>query len=256
MTLAERLRAADIDVVLAAIAELAARSAATPAELEALASCLGHARKEVQRRAAEAFVAGAGAGAADRLSALLRAPAARARWGAAWALGLLGVPPAASLPVLLETFGGEDGDLRWAAATLVCRMAPADVLDALCGLAQDGSGLQRKMALYCLRDIGVAAPGVEDTIVAQFSHADAGVRLAAMSALARLGAVPEVTADRLSRLVGDAAAGVRRAAAATLGRLGITTPAVDAALRAARDGSDATLARVARDARARLNLRD
>src|SRR5439155_327659 len=118
MTRAERLRAPDPEICRAAIAELVERGRATPEELAALADCLGAGRKVVERPAAEAFAALAARGAPveDVLLAALASPLPRRRWGAAFALSLVGNPPAATLPVLLETLGDDDGDLRWAAA--------------------------------------------------------------------------------------------------------------------------------------------
>src|SRR5439155_1478387 len=111
MTLADRLRAPDTEVCRAAIAELAERGRGTPEELAALADCLGAGRKAVERPAAEAFAALAARGVAvdEILRAALASPFARRRWGAAFALSLAGDPPAATLPVLLETLGAGDG---------------------------------------------------------------------------------------------------------------------------------------------------
>src|SRR5436853_540472 len=83
----------------AQIAELGGNAGA--AELEALAECLGHDRKLVQRRAAEAFAEldRRGTPVHAVLTASLGSAAARRRWGAAYALSLLGPPPPETLPV-------------------------------------------------------------------------------------------------------------------------------------------------------------
>src|SRR5437870_453881 len=153
--LVARLRSASADDRVAAIAELG-RGDTGAAELEALAQCLGHDRKLVQRRAAEAFAALDRRGTPVRavLAAALRSTAARQRWGAAYALSLLGAPPRETLPVLLETLGEDDGDMRWAAARIVVRMRDEpELVGMLAELAVRGRGSQRKMALYCLRDL-------------------------------------------------------------------------------------------------------
>src|SRR5260221_8141 len=82
-------------------------------------------RKLVQRRAAEAFAALARRGLAvePQLHAALAAPELRLRWGAVYALSLVGAPPRAALPTLLDVIGLDDGDLRWAAADLIKQLA-------------------------------------------------------------------------------------------------------------------------------------
>jgi HEAT repeat protein len=248
MTAADALRSPDVEVRLAAIAELTARGRAEPEELAALAECLGDERKAVQRRAAEAFAALARHGAAGQglLLTTLHSLAPRQRWGAAFALSLLGPPPAESLSVLLEALGASDGDMRWAAAEIVCRLPERETVAAsLQRLVTRGTPLERKMALYCLRDLAAPSPDLEGVIATALGDGDAGVRLAAMSALASLAADGAAAARRLLPLLEDADEGVRRAAAAALGRLGERSEAVIAALREAAGSADASLRRSA-----------
>src|SRR5437016_5649329 len=78
----------------------------------------------------------------------------RAGGGARPSFSLAGEPPAPTLPVLLETLGADGGDLRWAAADIVVRLRDrAGLVGSLRGLVTSGNAGQRKMALYCLRDI-------------------------------------------------------------------------------------------------------
>ena len=168
MTLAERLRSEGMEDRVAAIAALRERGSAAPEELAALADCLGHPRKAVQRPAAEAFAALGGTEVAvgPVLDRALASPDARQRWGAAFALSLVGDPPPHTLPVLLETIGADDGDVRWAAATILLRMRDRDGLVApLAALVAGGNPAQRKMALYCLRDLDARAPEVERAVL-------------------------------------------------------------------------------------------
>ena len=249
MSLAGRLGSAAAEERRAAIAELAARSDAAPEELEALAACLGHARKAVQRPAAEAFasLAARGLAVAPVLLRALEAPAVRQRWGAAFALSLLGPPPPRVLPVLVETLGCDDGDLRWAAARILPRVADRDATVVLLGdLLRTGNAAQRKMSLYCLRDLEARSPAIEDEVVARLEDADGDVRLAAMTTLARLATDRGRAAARLLAILERDTPPLRRAAAAALGALGHRSEAVVAALRAAAAGeADAALARAA-----------
>ena len=263
---ADRLRSPSVEDRVAAIAELGHGDAGT-AELEALALCLGHHHKLVQRRAAEAFAGLDRRGTPVRavLAAALRSTAARQRWGAAYALALLGAPPRDTLPVLLETLGEDDGDLRWAAARIVVRMRDEPELvrmlaelavrggsKRLIVSAARGRGPQRKMALYCIRDLGAPSTDAEGVAAAALGDPDVGVRLAALSTLPAV-AVDRVTASRrLLSLLEDPDGGVRRAAAVALGELGTNSEEVVAALRAAAASEDASLKRAAERALRRL----
>ena len=252
MTLAERLHAPDPEVCRAAIAELAERGGATPEELAALADCLGADRKAVERPAAEAFAALAARGVPvdEILLGALASPLPRRRWGAAFALSLAGDPPPATLPVLLETLGADDGDLRWAAAGIVVRLQHerAALVESLRALVASGNAAQRKMALYCLRDLEARTPAVEQAVLHALGDADRDVRLAAIATLARLALDRGGAAERLVHALETGDERVRRAAAAGLGALGERNAPVLAALRAASASPDPSLRRAAEGA--------
>ena len=120
MTLAQRLGAPGVAERLAAMADITTAGDADPATLAALTDCLGDRRKVIQRRAAETFAALSQHGAAVQpvLLAALASDAITQRWGAAYALSLLGAAPQVALPVLLEALGRDDGDVRWAAGNI------------------------------------------------------------------------------------------------------------------------------------------
>jgi HEAT repeat protein len=251
MTLAARLRAPLDGERTAAIAELGARETADADEVEALVECLGHARKAVQRAAAEACAGLAGKGVPIRpaLARALTGSDAGRRFGAAFALSLLGEPPVESLPVLLEALGAEDGDLRWAAADIVRRLRDRDaVVAALRPLVASGSGPQRKMALYCLRDLGARSPEIEQAALWALGDPEWDVRLAAVATLARLSTDRAAAADRLVLALEDDDPRLRRAAAAGLGLLGVSAATVLAALQAAVQSPDPALRRAAEGA--------
>jgi len=219
-------------------------------DLEFLFACLGADRKAVQRPAAEmlAAIAAGDAAVRGRLGDALDAPEPLLRWGAVYALSRTGAPlPARALGVLLDVFGLGDGDMRWAAAAIVVGLGGEGAPPALVALAAEGNAAQRKMALYCLRDLVVRTPAALARVRERLEDGDVGVRLAAMAALARLAAPAAAAAALVARLVDDDA-GVRRTAAATLGRLGVGGEAVVAGLRAAAAADDPVLARAARRA--------
>jgi len=248
MTLADRLRSTDIAERIAAIGVLANRGSAEADELGALAECLGHVRKAVQRPAADAFavISAAGVEVAPALDRALASPVARQRWGAAFAFSLIGEPPAETLPVLLETLGEDDGDMRWAAAAILLRLKDrTGLIGSLTDLVTSGNAAQRKMALYCLRDVGARSPAVERVVVSALGDHDEGVRLAAIAGLARLALDRRAAAGRLIEALEADDERCRRAAAAALGALGERSDDIIAALRAAAAGPDPSLVRAA-----------
>jgi HEAT repeat protein len=249
---AQRLRSGSEADVRAAIAEFAARSAPTDEEaVDALLDCLGHAGKAVRCEAAEeaAHLAAIDPRVPPLLVERLDSPDFRVRWGAAFALCRSGRSSGRALDVLLDTLGSDDGDVRWAAAGLIVRFAAtvegrSTAESALTNLVRSGSVLQRKMALYGLRDLG--ADGHETRVAAQraLRADDRGVRLAALSFLARAGG-DEADAEAMARLLDDVDGGVRRAAAAALGRLGNRSATVLTALAAAARSAEPALRRAA-----------
>lgn len=243
--------------VLARVAAIAGAAVADDVDVDFLLECLGADRKVVQRRAAEALaVAAPGDDVRARLETALAAPSRRQRWGAAYALSRRGALSARCLPVLLEALDEDDGDLRWAAATLVLELrAHAPLEAALRALARDGGPPGRKMALYCLRDLDARSPALSAEVHAALADADAGVRLAAMSTLARMAPADPAVARALAVRLRDDDLGVRRAAAATMGRLPAVPDDARAALVAASADPDAALARAAANALAALAAR-
>jgi hypothetical protein len=228
----------------------------TPDELAQALADLGHARKAVQRPAAERLAAAARVDPAVRrtIAASLGSSDARRQWGAAYALALLDAAPLDAVPVLLDALGSSDGDLRWASARLLVRAVrhTAAIGERLIRLVGAASALQRKMALYCLRDLAGTVAIDGGAVVAALRDVDPGVRLAAMAAAVAILPRTADTAERVGTLLDDADVGVRRAAAATLGRIGVGTPALAARLERAVGAGDPALARAARQALSRL----
>jgi HEAT repeat protein len=222
-----------------------------------LVSLLADASRTRQRQAADGMrtLLGEATPLGEVLREALLAPDARLRWGAAYTLGHAVPPPRAIWPAVWETLGLTDGDQRWAAAELACKLARhhPDVLDDLRAALPTGSPVQRKMVLYCLRDLG--ADEAASLSMERLQDPDAGVRLAALSVISCAAFSAEqrdACADAVARLVvEDAAPGVRRAAAVTLGKLGARTLAACSALEQAASGEDESLARAASAALAR-----
>ena len=143
----------------------------------------------------------------------------------------------------------DDGDLRWAAAGIVVRLRDrAALVGSLCALLASRNATQRKMALYCLRDLETRAPEVQQAVLQALGDADRDVRLAAIATLARLALDRGGAAERLVHALETGDERVRRAAAAALGALGERSAPVLAALGAASASPDPSLRRAAKGA--------
>jgi len=130
------------------------------------------------------------------------------------------------------------------------------VIAEMLRLAGTGNTVQRRMALYCLRDLGQTGPDAQAVYLAGLSDPDPMVRLGGLSCLGKLRrASAEARTLLLRRLETDADLGVRRATAVTLGQLGDSTLAViDALTRAARS-DDVGLSKAAAGALEKLQGR-
>lgn len=204
--------------------------------------------KESRRRASGALtVAAHDPQLRFQIGAALHDGSAERRWGAAFALARADVLDEEVLAAAIDALAMQDGDVRWAAAEVVRRIVDAvpSLLSRVVDASSDANVVRRKMALYCLRDVGFtqATP-----FVSALDSPDAGVRIAALSGLVRAGRLEPATIERmLVCLDRDAEPGVRRAAAATLGRLAHDHRAVRASLEAiVRSSPDTDLVRAAR----------
>jgi HEAT repeat protein len=262
--LAIALEDADPQVRLTAISKVADNPQATltNAALDTLLRCLGANRKVIQRRAAEALAARSqfDERVVEKTRAMLSHSDSRARWGAAYALGLLRGDNALDLramPALVEAIASSDGDVRWAAAELIVRLGKThrdDVSRELIALADSGNFNARKMALYCLRDVG----GPRDALLAAAENAcndhHSLLKMAALSLITRIENPGDRAAALAIRLLeSDPDGGVRRCAAVALGHLGNASRQVTEALtRAANAEGDIYMKRAALGALTRL----
>ncbi|MGH7865107.1 MAG: HEAT repeat domain-containing protein [Candidatus Binataceae bacterium] len=257
------LKGSDRDAQIGALIRLASdpHAVLTDAELDAVLECLGSDCKAVQRRASDALVARASHDVRVKgaVRKLLTSASPHARWGGAYALGTIGGDAfdLSALAALLEALDAGDGDLRWAAAQRIVELGGKyreEVCDALIALEGRGAVAARKMALYCLRDLGAAHENVRALAERAATASEVHLRLAALSLLGSLGDGGARSAETIvQRLEEDSDAGVRRSAAATLGRLAIRSPRVLSALRlAAGNVDDESLRRSALAALKRL----
>lgn len=240
----------------------AVRSGATVTNEDTAFLCdlLGDIHKTRQRAAAECLAELArqephrGAVLQDQLESV----DSRVRWGAAYALSLLDEFPPAAIDTAIDLLGTTDRDLRWAAANLIKRAvgcAESAVLKRLCDAARQGSVVQRRMALYALRDVAggdVAARGAAQDALAE---ADVELRLAGLAAFVQLSAEPSAAAERIVGLLEDAEVRIQRAAAAALGSLGCRSKNVMQAIERALASPDHSVRRAAKKSLDRLATR-
>ncbi|HEV8716222.1 MAG TPA: HEAT repeat domain-containing protein [Candidatus Binatia bacterium] len=251
--IATQLCSDNISVRLAALAALGEQNdqLSLPTDvLFGLLHCLGHNRKAVQRGAAGQLVrfARTQPEVVTALLGKLTDPDPRVRWTAAFTLSHIDLPEPTPLPVLMENLGHEESDLRWAAATAVLRLAgqhPRVIAEVL-RLAGSGNPVQRRMALYCLRDLGRTDPEAQGVYLASLDDSDPMVRLSGLSCLGKLRLVSAQARTALLRLLeADPDLGVRRASVVALGQLGDSTPLVIEALRKAARADDVGLSKAA-----------
>jgi HEAT repeat protein len=218
---------------------------------------LGHSRKTVQRGAAAqlARFAQLQPEIIVGLTARLADPEPRVRWTAAFTLSQLDLTEPTSLPVLIENLGHQESDLRWAAATAVVRLAAQHprVVEELLRLASTGNVVQKRMALYCLRDLGQTTPAAQTVYFTSLSDPDPLVRLGGLSCLGKLKLASSAARESLLRMLdADSDLGVRRATAVTLGQLDDHAPEVLDALARIVQSNDTALRKAATGALEKL----
>ncbi len=244
-----------------------------------LLSCLGHRTKKIQRGAATVLVRFASQ-QPDIIAALthkLTHPDARLRWTAAFTLSQLELPSPSPqrvnvssnqtqlldtftlLPVLIENLGHQESDLRWAAATAVLQLArhySQDVAQAMIQLVHKGNAVQRRMALYCLRDLKQTDHTAQDAYLASLRDEDPMVRLGGLSCLGKLRLRSGAMRAAILRLLEhDPDMGVRRAAAVTCGQIGDTDTHIIEALQRTAQAADTGLSKASARALKKLLYR-
>lgn len=206
--------------------------------LDQLIAALGAAAKGERRRAADDLIPRMGeARVRHAVRAALSDASAERRWGATFVSHRAGIDDDAVFAGALEALDSADGDVRWSAAEIAVAQSRGKPVRtaALVGLAEQGKPNARKMALYCLRDLGAASEAV---CLAGLDAGDSGVRLAAIAAARAQEKVSDTLADKLVERIGaDADAGVQRAAAVALGPRVRTDPAWRARLLGLRESS-------------------
>jgi hypothetical protein len=223
-------------------------------KLDLLIQALDQPDKKAVREAVEALIPMAKEvrDVAARLYAALDAAPAEKRWPIAYVLAHVSPLSTPCVDALKGALGLSDPDIRWAVALLLVRLAkkPEPAIAAhLIELLHSGSPTQRRMAVYCLRDIGAQDTGVGRALIDALGDGDVLVRVAVITSLKVMPQIGGAALDLLLRMFAeDADLRVRASAALALARLGAGRSDVRAALDDATRSNDPILSKAARAA--------
>jgi len=169
-------------------------------------------------------------------------------WPVAYVLAHISSPSSLCLRVLGETLGAADPDIRWAVAMLLVSLAKQDagIVGLLFDLLKSGAPIQRRMALYCLRDTEAEERAILQALLACLRDPDPLVRVAAVNSLKNRADIGRDGLDRLLDVfLRDADLRVRRATALVLAHLAAPTGEIRAALEDASASRDPHLKKAA-----------
>lgn len=196
-----------------------------------LVQALGDPVRAVWRAASEALVAVAardGAGVLGAVRTALHGGEPRTRQVAALTGARLAPRELRWLPPLAEALGSDDGHLRWGAARLLVEMGRTDgsVLALALEIVRGGpSPVARRMACFCVRDLGPDDPRAAEALLLASRDEVPALRRAALSCLAALLDPPREVEERLREALANEPDGAsRRIAAAVLGGLAADHP--------------------------------
>ena len=162
-------------------------------------------------------------------------------WPVAYILAHLPQPSGAAIRNLLETLDHREPDIRWACSLLLAKVAQREsaVIELLIELCRNGTANQKRMALYCLRDLELNDRASLQAILGSLSDFDTTVRVAAVTSLkSRTDDTDRVRESLLQSYLMDAEIKVRNAAAVTLAQIGSPSEAFLIALRQAAQSGD------------------
>ncbi len=213
------------------------------AQIADLIAALDRDDKPALRGAVDALIALASKseGVKNRLHQRLIEDGHRHYWPVAYILAQLKNPPRQCMDALIDGLDHREADIRWAIALLLVRLAKENgaVVDRLIDLSARGTANQKRMALYCLRDLALADPQSLAAMFGALKDGDPTVRVAAAISLK---ARPDLDEERKKNLLWiylrDVDPKVRHAAVITLASVGAPSEEFLQALNAARNSED------------------
>jgi HEAT repeat protein len=221
--------------------------------LAALIAALENPEKPVIRAAVDALARAAAESTAlsGRLHALLAHPERKNKWALAYVLAQLPSPPNTVIAALLDGLDHQQADIRWAIGLLLVRLAKESrqVAQALLHLCSRGTPTQRRLAVYCVRDLDLQDRANRETLLKALNDQDPLVRIAAAGSLRRTVELDRCDDDALLRtFLEDPDTRVRGVAAVTLAQRGYATNQFFDALEKEANSGDEQTGRAARAA--------
>jgi len=212
-------------------------------EITALIADLDHHDKPTIRAAVDALIARAEQSADLRALLLERLiqPGKKNYWPVAYILGQLPSPNDTVVRVLLDALDHQEPDIRWAIALLLVRLAKNDPnhIGDLIELSANGTANQKRMALYCIRDLSLRDSTSLAALLKGLCDANPTVRVAAAICLKqRTDLNDDDKSLLLKTYLEDADSRVRSAAAIVLAGLGSPSEEFVVALRAASESDN------------------
>ncbi len=162
-------------------------------------------------------------------------------WPVAYILGHLSKPSGVAIRTLLQTLDHREPDIRWAISLLLVKIAKREgsVVNLLIDLSRNGTANQRRMAVYCLRDLELNDAASLQAIFDLLSDSDTTVRVAATTSLKNRSDDNErVRQALLKSYLSDGDIKVRNAAAVTLASFGAPSEDFLRALKAATESDN------------------
>ena len=213
-------------------------------QIASLIAALDHPDKPTIRAAVDALIAFAPASTdlQKLLHQRLTEDGHKNYWPVAYILGHLAQPSAITIRILIDALDHREPDIRWANALLLERIAKSEgsVITLLIELCDTGTANQKRMAIYCLRDLALADSQSLAAIVKSLSDLDPTVRVAATTSLKSRKDINDIVRRTLLQVyLNDADERVRNAVAVTLASFGSPAEEFVQALSAASKSSNA-----------------
>jgi len=227
-----------------------------PGEIADLIAALDHSDKPTIRAAVDKLItlAGSSAELTDALNDRLDAAHHKNYWPVAYVLGHQSQPSGVVIRTLLGALDHREPDIRWANGLLLVRIAQREpaVVPLLVSLCEIGSSNQKRMALYCLRDLALNDAETRAAMLKRLDDDEATVRVAAVTSIkVRTDVDATVRQKLLTIYLRDTDDRVKNAVAVTLASLG--SPAEEF-LTALREASTCANAQIKKSADAALKI--
>ena len=191
----------------------------------------------------------------ETLHQLIVGPRRRNPWSVAYVLAHCPRPSARIIEALLDGLNHREADIRWAIALLLIHLAKTEpeIVKFLFDLCVTGTSAQKRMAVYCIRDLRLTDNHSLQILLNLLNETDPTVRVAAVISLrTRLDLDANGKQTLLRVFLHDPDFRVRAVAAVTLAKLGTPSNAFLHALREAEGSSYPQLAKAAATALAIL----